>query len=72
MDGTIERIPIEIPGVKVVGTFNIKRFSEILYNFQTKKYGGIVSVKITPPTDTAGGQTTGKNTQKEGRITSGT
>ncbi len=71
MDGTIERIPIEIPGVKVVGDFPIKRFKEAIYNGAVRQYGAKLNVTIMPPADTAIGQTMGRNTQKEGRITSG-
>ncbi len=47
MDGTIERIPIEIPGVKVEGTFNVKCFLDTLYNFRTMKQGVRVSARVT-------------------------
>ena len=41
--GSVERVPIEIPGVQVVGEFPIKRFLEIVYNAAAKQYG----VKLT-------------------------
>ncbi len=47
MGEPIERIPVEIPGVEVVGSFNIKRFFDTLYNFQTKKHGVEVSARVT-------------------------
>jgi len=49
MERAVERIPIEIPGVEIVGTFNVKCFFDTLYNFQTMKQGVKASVKITRP-----------------------
>jgi len=43
MEKEVESIPIEIPGVEVVGEFPIKRFLENLKNPRAMKYG----VKLT-------------------------
>lgn len=43
MEKEVESIPIEIPGVEVVGEFPVKRFLENLKNPLVEKYG----VKLT-------------------------
>ncbi len=45
----IERIPVHIPGVEVVGEFPIKRFLETIYNAAAKQYGVKLKLTIMPP-----------------------
>ncbi len=47
----IERIPVHIPGVEVVGEFPIKRFLETIYNAAAKQYGVKLNVTIMPPAE---------------------
>jgi hypothetical protein len=46
--GSVERVPIEIPGVQVVGEFPIKRFLEIVYNAAAKQYGVKLTATVRP------------------------
>ncbi len=47
MGKSVERVPLEIPGVEVVGTFPIKLFLDTMYNFRTKKESVTVSATVT-------------------------
>ena len=44
----VERVPVHIPGVEVVGDFPIKRFLETIYNAAAKQYGVKLNATIMP------------------------
>lgn len=44
----VERVPVHIPGVEVVGDFPIKRFLEAIYNAAAKQYGVKLNATIVP------------------------